>query len=40
MNDDKTSRDWWHGRFAPSGVFVAVAVATLPNAMQHLGRAA
>ena len=34
--DERTARDWWHGRFAPSGVFVAVAIATLPGAVAYL----
>lgn len=38
--DEKTCRDWWNGKSAPSGCFVAAVVAADPNAMKTLGRIA
>ena len=35
--DEKTCRDWWHGKAAPSGCFVAAVVAADPNAIKVLG---
>jgi hypothetical protein len=35
--DEKTCRDWWHGKAAPSGCFVAAVVASDPNAIKTLG---
>jgi hypothetical protein len=36
--DEKTCRDWWNGKSAPSGVFVAVVVKADPRALEILGR--
>jgi hypothetical protein len=36
--DEKTCRDWWNGKRAPSGSFVAAVVARDPRAMEILGR--
>lgn len=36
--DEKTCRDWWNGKAAPSGCFVAAVVAADPNAIETLGR--
>jgi hypothetical protein len=37
--DDRTARDWWHGRCGPSGAFVAMAFAVMPDrAAAHLAR--
>lgn len=38
--DEKTCRDWWNGKSAPSGCFVAAVVAADPSAMKTLGRTA
>ena len=37
--DDRTARDWWHGRCGPSGAFVAMAFQITPDrAAAHLAR--
>lgn len=36
--DEKTCRDWWNGKAAPSGCFVAAIVAADPKAIETLGR--
>ena len=36
--DEKTCRDWWNGKAAPSGCFVAAVVAADPAAIETLGR--
>lgn len=35
--DEKTCRDWWNGKSAPSGCFVAAVVAADPDAIKILG---
>jgi hypothetical protein len=34
--DDKTARDWWHGRTAPSGFVVALAFKRMPTEAARL----